>query len=102
MARNPVGWHPEDIKAALRKNSGLTLSALSSQWGFGRKAVSNTICRADYSSPIERRIADVLGVALHEVWPARWTVSGSSKSRSSGFDPIALPAVRNTQNAKAA
>ena len=102
MARSPIGWHPEQIKAAVRMATGKSLSALSIEWGLGRKAISNTIGRPDYSAPIERRIAELLGKPAHEIWPARWFSNGEPRPRSSGFDPIATGRVRNSQNQKAA
>lgn len=68
------GWHPEDIKAALRKRHG-KLVDLAIAWGLNRGAVSNAIARPE-SSAVEQRIADALGVTPHTLWPDRWTQCG--------------------------
>ncbi|HQU16667.1 MAG TPA: helix-turn-helix domain-containing protein [Gammaproteobacteria bacterium] len=83
MARNPTGWHPEDIKAALRKRFG-TLRAASEAWGLHHTAITNTLKRPMNSMRVERHIADALGVPLHELWPGRWTVAGAPKPRLPG------------------
>ena len=75
-----VGWHPEDIKAALRKRFG-SLSFLAHQWGVSRQAVSQVITGPLGSIPIERRIADLLGTSPHRIWPERWSEEGAPLSR---------------------
>ena len=101
LARIPVGWHPEEIKSQLRMRFG-PITHLSETWGFSRNAITLTLRRHDYSPKVEARIAEVLGVSAHEIWPARWAKDGTSQPRSNTFDPIAVPPVRNSQNAKAA
>lgn len=86
MARKPTGWHAEDIKAALRKRFG-GLSELSESWSLDRSAISNTLRRPFNSMRVERRISDVLGVPLHELWPDRWTTGGSPLPRSIEMNP---------------
>lgn len=101
MARIPNGWHPEEIKSRLRMLHG-PITTLSETWGMSRNAITLTLRRHDYSQRVERLIAEALDVPLHELWPARWAKGGEPRPRSSGFDPIALPPVRNSQNSKAA
>jgi Ner family transcriptional regulator len=101
LARIPTGWHPENIKAGLRMARG-PITTLSEEWGFNRNAITLTLRRHDYSQKVERLIATTLDVPLHEIWPARWSKDGTPLPRSSGFDPIPTPRVRNSQNAKAA
>lgn len=101
MARILAGWHPEDIKAELRKRHG-PVTLLSQQWGFSRNAITETLRRHDYSQKVERLIAEAVEVPLHKLWPARWSQDGAPLPRSNSFDPIALPLCRNSQNAKAA
>lgn len=102
MARTtPAGWHPEDIKAELRKRFG-PITTLAVAWGVGRGAISETIRRHDYSQRLEQKIAEALGVAPHVLWPARWSPDGTSLPRTNSFDPIAGIPVKNSQNARAA
>lgn len=68
-----VGWHKEDIKAAIRKR-GLTMTDLSVQYGLNPNSVRNCLGRPLISG--ERVVADFLGVPLHELWPERWTQNG--------------------------
>ena len=60
MARGHDVWHPEDIKAELRKRFG-TLAAASKLWGYQRRAVPNALNTGGYSTRVEMRIADALG-----------------------------------------
>ena len=91
MARRE-GWHPEDIKAAIRK-TGITLTALSLQNGLGESTVRQAIlfhhCPAG-----ERVIIDYLKIDPHELWPERYDEDGNrvigrttmkfTKNRSAG------------------
>ncbi len=98
----PKGWHPEQIKAALRQSHG-AITRLSVTWGLGRTAISQALRRPDYSSSIELRIADALGRKPHELWPARWSADGQMLPRRSGdFEPIPTAARPNSQNKRAA
>jgi Ner family transcriptional regulator len=102
MARKPpIGWHPEQIKAELRRRHG-PITSLAISWGFAGPAISHVLRRPDYSSVIERKIAEALDCSPHELWPARWSAEGVSLPRTSQFDPIPSPRVRNSQNRKAA
>jgi len=61
------GWHPEDIKAAIRK-SGLTLGELAARHGYSRSALYNVVHRRGHA-PGEAIIAAHLGVTPQELWP---------------------------------
>ncbi len=67
-------WHPEDVKAAIRK-TGMTLFALSEQFGVHRTAVSMTLTRP--YPKMERRIAEYLGHAPQDIWPSRYDAAGN-------------------------
>ena len=101
MARIPLGWHPEDIKARLRATYG-PITTLSETWGFGRNAITLTLKRHDYSQRVEKQISKALDVPLHELWPARWSPEGEPCPRSNTFDPIRVPPRPTSQNAGAA
>lgn len=64
------GWHPEDIKAALRK-AGTTPSALSRQHGYTPGAVSMAIRGVRVSGPLRKIVSRALGVPVRELWPAK-------------------------------
>lgn len=67
------GWHPEDIKASVRKR-GMTLTKLATDNGLSESA-----CRASLIRPqpeADRVISKFLGVALHCLWPDRYDEEG--------------------------
>lgn len=68
-----VGWHREDIKAAIRKR-GSTMNDLAKERGLPPSTVRNALSRPAYSG--ELAISDFLGVPAHELWPTRWTPEG--------------------------
>lgn len=63
------GWHPEDIKAAIRKQ-GTTVTALAQLNGLSesalRQAMQRTVPAADDV------IADFLALPKHALWPHRY------------------------------
>lgn len=63
------GLHPEDIKAAIRKK-GVSLKEISIAWGFSESAVRMALKRPMPS--VEPRIANFIGMSLHEIWPTRY------------------------------
>lgn len=73
MRRTYRGWHPEDIKAEIRKR-GVTVSDLGKRHGLSGSAM-----RLSLVSPVPRAdkvIAEFLGVPLHALWPARYDAEG--------------------------
>ncbi len=94
-------WHREDIKAELRKRLG-NLTDLSVSWGYHRSSISNALDRGD-SPQIDQRIAEALGVALHVLWPDRWTRDGSRIRRSAiGVNPSPSVPASHRQKSEAA
>ena len=75
------GWHPEDVKAALRKRYG-SITALSVSWGFNPAAISAAFIPGRRSSPVERRIAAALDVSPFVIWPDRWSPDGKPLPRA--------------------
>lgn len=70
---SPPDWHPEDIKAAIRK-TGVTLTRLSLDAGFSASAV-----RVAMLMPIPRvqaAIAKHLGLQPQQIWPSRYDAEG--------------------------
>lgn len=80
MARTTPGIHREDLKAMLRKRYG-SLDALARSWGYTRKVVASAIRNPHYSVPLERRIAQALGLHPHEIWPDRFSADGEALPR---------------------
>lgn len=62
-------WHPADIIAGLKKR-GTSLSALSRQAGLASSTLTNALTRRWPNG--ERLIAEALGIAPEQIWPARY------------------------------
>lgn len=101
MTRKIDGWHPEDIKAALRKRFGSACD-LSERWGLDRSAISAALRRRDNSKRVERRIAEALGVPLHELWPDRWNADGTPLRFSVAANPSGAGSAAERQKKAAA
>lgn len=72
-SRQKKDWHPEDIKAAVRK-TGTNLGQLALQNGLSESA-----CRKSLRVPAprsDRAISDLLNVPLNELWPSRYDAQG--------------------------
>lgn len=75
MARSR-GWHPEDIKAAVRKR-GVSLTALAVSHGLRPSA-----CRESLIYPVPRAdlvVSEFLGVPLCKLWPDRYDETGRKR-----------------------
>ncbi len=101
MAQIPPGWHPEDIKAALRKRYG-SLRAICRTWGSNRAAISNALRDPAHSVPTEMRIALALGVRPQELWPDRWGADGKALPRPSRYQARPKRRAGNSQKTRAA
>jgi len=67
------GWHPEDIKAALRKR-GFSLTALAGELGITVGVVSATLRYDNHRSRrIEAAVALKLGLSPKTIWPQRYS-----------------------------
>lgn len=66
-------WHPEDIKAAVRKR-GQTLAGIARRAGLNEAAtrLALTLPRAG----AEQAIADLLGIHPKIIWPSRYHSDG--------------------------
>lgn len=72
-AEQTEGWHPEDIKAEVRKK-GTTLSKLATDHGG-----AESLCRAALRRPSpqgEKIIAAFLNIPLQVLWPERYAPNG--------------------------
>lgn len=93
------GWHPEDIKAEIRKR-GTTLGALALSNGMHRDAIS--IALKVPHQQAEAVVARFLDVPAHELWPARYDAKGRRLQPQPGGYVIAKPAPRARSNEAAA
>jgi Ner family transcriptional regulator len=69
-------WHPEDVKAAVRKK-GSTLAAIGRHHGMSRQAIALTLVRPSQQG--EDAIARFLGVKAQVIWPSRYNRDGSRR-----------------------
>ncbi len=67
-------WHPEDVKAAIRK-TGITLTKLSIEAGYEASAVRKAISVP--WSQVEDIIAERLGTNPWVIWPSRYDSFGN-------------------------
>ena len=74
MPPQSQGWHPEDIKAAVRKK-GETLTNLALTNGMSEAACRVVLKRPGYAA--EQIIADFIGVPAPELWPERYDRFGN-------------------------
>ncbi|GGG30745.1 hypothetical protein GCM10010964_18330 [Caldovatus sediminis] len=72
-ATEPTDWHPEDIKAAVRK-TGVTLTALAQRHGLAGSAVRVTLIKP--WPRVEAIVAAHLGRRPQDIWPSRYDASG--------------------------
>jgi len=75
--RGSRDWHPEDIKAAVRKSPYGSLRALGSSFELPRHACSHAL-RGPHCGG-ELAIAAALGLSPREIWPSRFLADGSRR-----------------------
>ncbi|WP_413207801.1 helix-turn-helix domain-containing protein [Rhodospirillum sp. A1_3_36] len=94
-------WHPEDIKAAVRK-SGPTLTELAEINGLPSGACRAALFGPNYRG--EMAIATWLGKSPRTLWPNRYNVDGTPKYRvfSKHLDFAAVSPGSHVQKEKAA
>lgn len=66
-------WHPEDIKAAIRKR-GVSMSELARANGYENPRTFMNVLRTPYPK-VQNIIADFLKVDAAEIWPSRYQKS---------------------------
>lgn len=66
-------WHPEDVKAAIRK-TGTTLAALSLKAGLSEGAAKRALVVA--WPRVQALIARHLGLRPQQIWPSRYDACG--------------------------
>ncbi len=100
--KKPSGWHPEDIKAAVRK-TGVSLSELARMTGLPDQA-----CRQALITPNQRgedAIAERINVPARTLWPHRFSPDGyrlhQARALRSGPKSTDLRHVRHRQKGAA-
>ena len=73
----PQGWHPEDVKAELRKR-GYTLSDLGRACGHAQNDTPRKVFTAPWPA-MEKMIAGILKVHPAMIWPERYHRDGTPK-----------------------
>lgn len=63
-------WHPEDIKAAIRKK-GVSMAELARANGYEKPRTFSNVLRAPYPK-VQKIIADFLAIPAEEIWPSRY------------------------------
>lgn len=76
MPKPRTDWHPEDIKAAVRK-TGTTLSALARAGGLSDEAGRR--CLQIPWPRVEALIAQRIGRKPQDIWPSRYEPDGQPK-----------------------
>ena len=74
--RSAGDWHPEDIKAAVRKR-GWTLKGLARDHGLPLNACQQACAQPRYHG--EQVIAEALGIPAQRIWPSRFDAQGNRK-----------------------
>ena len=80
LRRQLSGWHPEDVKAAIRKK-GESLASLARKIGFSEAYLRNALIRPLYRG--EQIIARFIGVPAHRIWPDRYDSDGTTSRQPS-------------------
>lgn len=94
------GWHPEEIKAAIRMR-GTTMSELSRRHGYSNGAVKEVLRRP--WPAVEKLVADFLGVLPQTIWPGRYGPDGKSNRLLFGkYKPRGKHARRQCKKSQAA
>lgn len=72
--------HPEDIKAAMRKQ-GVSPAALSRHLGVTVQTVSSVVRGVITSAPVANAIAKVCGIPVNQLWPGRYDAEPDEPAR---------------------
>lgn len=72
-----VGWHREEIKAAIRMR-GWSFARLARKYGYAGPGTPSDVLRRVWPG-MEKVIADIIGVPPSKIWPDRYTVAGDPK-----------------------
>lgn len=72
----PTDWHPEDIKARIRK-SGLSMSEVARRAGVPSHQLRHALITPREDG--ERVISEFLGIPPQRIWPSRYNKDGQRK-----------------------
>ena len=105
MARKPEGWHPEDIRAALRKRHG-TIAAFAQKIGYAQSTLGNVLAGGRFVPGPMQAIAKDLGANLFALWPHFYHPDGTPRRGRGAIANVdkdsASGRSRNVQSRKAA
>jgi Ner family transcriptional regulator len=100
MRAAPRIWHPEDIKAAVRKQ-GISLAQLAIKAGLPRHSCQHALHEPNSAGEIV--IAEFLGKPVSEIWPQRFNSDGTRRHQTRRAWKCTRPADgRHRENQKAA
>jgi Ner family transcriptional regulator len=102
MQRKAKDWHPEDVKAAVRK-SGTSLTALAVAAGLSESAVRRALITP--WPRVQALIAKHLGREPQDIWPSRYDARGRplpGLRSNGGPNRSAEPSLPHRQNRAAA
>ena len=95
-----MDWHPEDIKAAIRKK-GVSLTELSLLNGLPDHACRTALYRPYFEA--ELAIAEFLTLSPRQIWPSRFDTEGTRRHRIRRPSKVSIsPANRDVQTERAA
>jgi len=78
MKKRARNWHPEDIKAAIRKKD-TTLTELALAYGLPECSVRYAMRHPHFDG--EMAIADYLSLSPRQIWPSRFDSDGIRRHR---------------------
>lgn len=98
--RRSPDWHPEDIKAAVRK-TGWTLVALSRAYGLPECSAKYALRHPHFDG--EMAIAECLSLSPRQIWPSRFDPNGIRRHRRRRMGKVIANAIQShCQSQKAA
>lgn len=75
--RPPCDWHPEDIKAAVRKSRFGSLVGLAKAFGLPIHACRHALREPHFGG--EMAVATALEIDPAEIWPSRFQADGTRR-----------------------
>lgn len=66
--------HPEDIKASIRKRN-TSQSGIAASLGITVMTVSHVINGRGKSARVAKRISEVIGLPVDEIWPGKYSTN---------------------------
>jgi len=89
MAKRPIEWHPEDVRAAVRKRLK-TIAALARSSGFSLSAICQAINGRNFLPGPCLAISTAIEVSPHELWPDWYAPDGTPRKGRDAIDTANL------------